>query len=45
MIPSLQEYSDKKAKENLKGRLLDYSLGFISAVLIALLAWLLTKAD
>ena len=44
-IPSLQEYSDKKAKENKKERLWKYLIGpiigFVSAALIALLTWLL----
>jgi len=39
IIPSLQEYSDKKKKE----RLGSYLWGFASAALIAILTWLLTK--
>ena len=51
MIPSLQEYSDKKVKEeqkkSKKERLWNYLwgplIGFVSAAIIAILAWLLAK--
>jgi len=58
IIPSLQEYSDKKAKEKLnkkeeeykkrrKERLWQYCIGpiigFVSAAILAVLTWLLTK--
>ena len=50
MIPSLQEYSDKKVREEhkvgkiiKKQRFWDILTGFVSAALIAILTWLLTK--
>jgi hypothetical protein len=50
MIPSLQDYSDKKAiekrkeeKNSKRQRLWQYFVGFVSAAIIAMLAWVLSR--